>query len=209
MDALYEFLYNQNSLCASFKIKFVPVASGCAFSICFTARIMWRKTNAQKFMRCEKFFRLQLFRAGVFFFLFSPLPFSQSFTHWPAVNHSMELASRKTGPTIFLAARLSVSFLFLSFAKWGATKRMTNRFFSKRKSVRWKEKARKKCRNFHKIRITAVILYGERPAPRPLRQTNAEIYEQQASKKKKHIYMYVCRAKEQNRKQEKQSETAE
>lgn len=82
-----------------------------------------------------------------------------------------------------------------SVAKWGATKRMTNRFFSntnlcaEKKSKEKKRKGagegKKKCRNFHKIRITAagaaksaeaaaVILYRRRTVPKFMSSSKKE-----------------------------------
>lgn len=101
------------------KFHFAPALKSnlCPFlGICFTARIMWRKTNAQNLCVVKSFFE--------YYFLFLP-------THWPAARHSMELASRETGPTIFCRPAFGAfGAFFWFFAKWGATKRMTNRFFS-------------------------------------------------------------------------------
>lgn len=103
MDAPYKFFYNQISLCASFKIKFVPLPQPVPSAYVSQQELCGAKLMHKNLCVVKSFFFSSF---GLpFFFLF--------FTHWPAVNHSMKLASRKTGPTIFLAARLLVFILFL------------------------------------------------------------------------------------------------
>lgn len=172
--ALYSKFRNQNSLCAGFKIKFVPV-----FALAYVSppRIMWRKTNVGNLCVVKSFF------------IFShPLPsyFATPLLHTIcrpqldsceplSVDSLVPSAGAGTGPAIiFFLPRLHFRFRFFGFLQNEAQRSVWQTDFSQTQIRALKRKGKKKCRNFHKIRITAVILYEGPPSPLPLADGQTE-----------------------------------
>lgn len=133
-------------------------------------------------MRCEKFFISSC--------SLHPLPSSLCLSHAPAQHPQLDSceplsmgkgsASCKTGagPAIIFSATPnsstppSLSLRFFGFLQNEAQRSVWQTDFSQTQIRALKRKGKKKCRNFHKIRITAVILYeGPQRQSRTRRRT--------------------------------------
>lgn len=161
------------------KIHFAPALKSnlCLFlGICFPARIMWRKTNVGNLCVVKSFL----------FSRVASTPYHPPSAQHPQLDSCEPLsmgkgsASCKTGagPAIIFSATPnsstppSLSLRFFGFLQNEAQRSVWQTDFSQTQIRALKRKGKKKCRNFHKIRITAVILYeGPQRQSRTRRRT--------------------------------------